>query len=157
MEAVFHKHISEGTMRAMTAVLVAVSLTAVPLRADEVVRTCAKMEAYRQFNIPRFERAQLESLRFRVPAVVECALREVALLKLAQPTTSSSAIYDQVCDLAENGTTPAIQYKASLVRMLYDHPDMFVSEGMREYVNDEEVFTALSDRLQKSVLAIVIR
>ena len=144
-------------MHAMTAMLIAVSLTAVPVRADEVVRTCARMESYRQFKIPRFERAYVESLRFPVPAVVECTLRDVALLKLAQPEMQNDAIYEQVCELARNGKTPAVQYKASLVRIVYENPQMFVEEGKAEYVNDEQVFTAISDRLQKSVLAIVLR
>jgi len=114
------------------------------------------MEAYRTFNISRFERAYLESLRFPLPAVVECSLRDVALLILAQPETRNQALYKQVCALAVNGPTPAVQYKASLVKILYENPRMFIEEGKKEYVNDEQVFTALSDRLQKSLLAVVI-
>jgi hypothetical protein len=144
-------------MKTIAAVLVAVSLTAVPLLADEVVQSCAKMEIYRQFNLPRFERHYLESLRFPVDAVVECTLREIALIKLAQPGLENPKIYQRVQELADGGNSPVIRYKASLVRIVFDNPDLFVAEGWREYRNDQDVFTAISRRLEKSVLAVMER
>jgi hypothetical protein len=144
-------------MKTVAAVLVAVSLTAVPVLADEVVQSCAKMEIYRQFNLPRFERNYLESLRFPVDAVVESTLREIALIKLAQPGLENPKIYQRVQELADGGNSPAIRYKASLVRCVFDNPDLFVAEGWREYRNDQDVFTAISRRLEMSVLAVVER
>lgn len=144
-------------MKTVAAVFVAVSLTAVPLLADEVVQSCAKMEVYRQFNLPRYERNYLASLHFPVDAVVESTLREIALLKLAQPGLENPKIYQRVQELADCGNSPAIRYKASLVRCVFDNPDLFIAEGWREYTNDQDVFTAISRRLETSVLAVVER
>jgi hypothetical protein len=144
-------------MKIMVAVLVVASLAAAQSQTDESVRTCAKMDQYRRLNMARFEPHYLVSLRHNLDAVTESALREVALIKLAQPGLEIPGVYDQICDLSEGGRSVAIRYKASLVRQVFDSPEMFVAEGWREYRTDEDVFTAISDRLQKSVLAIVIR
>ena len=144
-------------MKAIGAVLVAASLAASPLWADEVVRTCATTATYRQFNLPRYERNYLGSLDFPLDAVVESALREVALIKLSQPGVQSPALYDRVCELASGGNTPAVRYKASLVKLVFENPELFVAEGKAEYRNDEEVFTAIAHRLQETVLSVVAR
>jgi len=144
-------------MKIMAAVLVVASLAAAQSQTDESVRTCAKMDQYRRLNMARFEPHYLVSLRHNLDAVTESALREVALIKLAQPGLEIPGVYDQICDLSEGGRSVAIRYKASLVRQVFDSPEMFVAEGWREYRTDEDVFTAISDRLQKNVLAIVIQ
>jgi hypothetical protein len=144
-------------MNAIGAVLVAASLAASPLWADEVVRTCATRATYQQFNLPRYERNYLGSLNFPLDAIVESALREVVLIKLSQPEVQTSAIYDKVSELASSGNTPAVRYKASLVKLVFENPDLFVAEGKAEYRNDEEVFTAIAQRLHDTVLAVVVR
>jgi hypothetical protein len=62
-----------------------------------------------------------------------------------------------VCELARDGNTPAVRYKASLVKLVFENPELFVAEGKAEYRNDEEVFTAIAHRLQETVLAVVVR
>jgi hypothetical protein len=144
-------------MKAIGVVLVAASLAASPLWADEVVRTCATSVTYRQFNLPRYERNYVGSLHFPLDAIVESALREVALIKLCQPDVQSPALYERVCELARDGNTPAVRYKASLVKLAFENPELFATEGKAEYRNDEEVFTAIARRLQVEVLAVVVR
>jgi hypothetical protein len=115
------------------------------------------MKTYREFSFHRFERGFEESLDYPVPVVAEGALREVALIKLAQPHLESERIYTKICELANGATTPAVRYKASLVRFVFDFPELFVAEGMREYRNDEDLFTAIAGRLRQSALTIVIQ
>jgi hypothetical protein len=59
--------------------------------------------------------------------------------------------------LASEATTPTVRYKATLVKFVFDFPELFTSEGMREYLNDEELFTAIAGRLRQSALTIVIQ
>lgn len=136
-------------------VVCAASLAMSSVRADDAVRTCASYRTYKEFSFHRFHRGFEESLSFPVPLVVEGALREVALIKLAQPDLECTGVYEKVCELASSATTPAVRYKASLVRMVFDFPEMFVGERGREYRNDEEIFTALQDRLHRSALVLV--
>jgi hypothetical protein len=142
-------------MTRLMLVVCAASLALSSVRADEVVRTCASYKTYKEFSFHRFHRGYEESLDFPVPVVVESTLREVALIKLAQPDLECTKVYEKVCELASIATTPAVRYKASLVRMIFDFPEMFVGERGREYRNDEEVFTALQDRLHSSALVLV--
>lgn len=142
-------------MKRLMLVVCAASLAISSVRADDAVRTCASLKTYREFSFHRFQRGFEESLKFPVPMVVEGALREVALIKLAQPDLECTKVYEKVCELAGTATTPAVRYKASLVRMIFDFPEMFTPEGMREYLNDEDLFTALQDRLHSSALVLV--
>lgn len=144
-------------MNAISIVLVAASLAGSPVQKDDVVRTCATREAYRQFDLARFERNYAGSLRFPVDAVKECALRDLVLIKLAQPEVWSETLYDLVCDLADDGASPGVRYKAALAKLVFEQPEMFTAEGQTEYLNDEEVFAAIAGRLRETVLAIVIR
>lgn len=141
-------------MRRFLLFACAASLALAPVRADDTVRTCASFKAYREFAFHRWERALIESLRFPVPPVAEGALRDVAAIKLAQPDLSSERLYDTICELAEAGSTPAIRYKATMVRLVFDFPQLFAEEQGREYRNDQEIFTALADRLQRTTLVM---
>ena len=142
-------------MTRLLLVICAASLAMSSVRADDAVRTCASLKTYREFPFHRFETGYVESLSFPVPAVVESALREVAAIKLAQPWLTSDVVYAKICALANEAETPAVRYKALLVRMVFDFPEMFVEEREREYRNDEEIFTALQDRLRRSALVLV--
>lgn len=132
----------------------AASLALSPVRADDTVRTCASFKAYRDFAFHRWERAIIESLKYPVPPVAESALRDVAAIKLAQPDLTSGQLYDTICELADEGSTPAIRYKASMVRLVFDFPQLFAGERGREYRNDQEIFTALADRLHRTTLVM---
>jgi hypothetical protein len=142
-------------MTTLALVFCAASLAIGSVRADDTVRTCASLKTYREFSFHRFERGYLASLNFPVPAVVESALREMAAIKLAQPDLQCEPVYSKICDLANDAETPAIRYKAALVRLVFDFPKMFAAESMREYLNDEDLFTAIEERLHSSALTLV--
>jgi hypothetical protein len=139
-------------MTRLIIVVCAASLAMCSVRADDTVRTCATFKTYRDFSFHRFERAFLESLSYPVPPVVESALRDVAAVKLAQPWLISETVYAKICELANEGETPAVRYKAALVRFVFDFPDMFAGERGREYRNDQDLFSAIEARLHGSTL-----
>jgi hypothetical protein len=76
----------------------------------------------------------------------------MAAVKLAQPWLVSQNVYAKICDLANEGETPAVRYKAALVRFVFDFPQMFERERGREYRNDQELFSAIEARLHSSTL-----
>jgi hypothetical protein len=125
----------------------------VALASAEKVRTCARLESYQSVNVCRFERHFVNCLRHEVNGIVECAIREAALIKLAQPDANCPGIKHELDRLASEGGTPAIRFKAWLAVMVYENPGLFIQEGKRQYVSDEDVFTALSDRLKATLLA----
>jgi hypothetical protein len=146
---------TEGAMIRFLLFACATSLALNPVRADDTVRTCASFKAYQEYSLPRWEKGLIQSLRFPVSAVAEGALRDVAAIKLAQPDLTSTRLYDTICELADAGSTPAIRYKATLVRLVFDFPQVFEEEQGREYRNDQEIFTAIADRLQRTTLVMV--
>ena len=119
---------------------------------DDEPCTCAPMILYRQFDIDRWERGYVLCLESPVNGVVESALRQVTLMKLAQPDAACSAITKKVDYLVLWGNTPAIRYKATLARHVFENPRLFSHEAMQEYRIDEEVFSAIARRLALSYL-----
>lgn len=147
---------TEGTMIRILVLACAASIALNPVRADDndTVRTCASFKAYREYSLSRWERALIESLKFPVPPVAEGALRDAAAIKLAQPDLASTRLYNTICELADAGSTPAIRYKASMVRLVFDFPQLFEEDRGREYRNDQELFSALADRLHRTTLVM---
>ncbi len=122
--------------------------------ADDPVRTCATLREYQAFDFARYERGYLEALHSPLPAIVECALRDMAAIKLAQPDLTCERTYRRISELAEGGSTPAVRYKAMLVRFIFDFPALFVDDREREFVNDHDLFAAVEARLHRSTLVL---
>lgn len=141
-------------MTRLLLIACAASLALTPVRAEESIKTCASFKAYQQFEFHRWERGFIESLNFPVPPVVESALRDMAAIKLAQPDLTCERVYGRICELADEGATPAVRYKAAMVRMVFDFPQLFAEERGREYRNDQELFTALAQRLHHTTLVM---
>jgi hypothetical protein len=145
---------TEDAMTRLMLAVCAASLAMGSVRADDTVRTCATYATYRDFSFHRFEDRYIESLNYPVPPVVESALRDVLAVKLAQPRLRCTGVYEKICDLAITGETPAVRYKAALVRFVFDFPQMFEGERGREYTNDQEIFSAIEARLHSSTLVM---
>ncbi len=114
--------------------------------------TLGHLESYRDCELQKLERRLEVSLGHDVEGVVVSALREVAKIKLAQPSCTSERIVAKVEDLVSNGSTPAIQYKAYLTKIVLSSPLAFANEGNAEFTTDEQFFTALARKLE--VLAL---
>ena len=115
--------------------------------------TMGRLQSYQECDLQKLEASLLISLRHDVEGVVTSALREVAKIKLAQPSCSSDAIAAQVDELMSGGATPAIRYKAYLTSIVLSTPHSFVEEGVAEFQTDEQFFTALAHKLEKLVLS----
>jgi hypothetical protein len=108
----------------------------------------AEFSRYRSLDLARFERAFEISLKHEVPGVVESSLRDVVLIKIAQPGASCERIMRQVERLSLEGLTPAIRYKASLARQVLLNPGMFVVPDYDRFTTDGDVFTYISRQLE---------
>jgi len=113
--------------------------------AEECV-TCAGWQSYRQFDMPRYEKGFLGSLRHDVDGVVECAIREVAMVKMAQPAWQSGRVTAALHDLATGDRSLTIRIKASLAEAVFSEGMEFGEGGYR---TDEEVFGAIVQQLHR--------
>jgi hypothetical protein len=116
-------------------------------------QTCAAMESYRKFDVNRYGCAYVKSLGSDIEGIVESAIREAILIRLAQPTVTCPGMQQALDRLKNQGATVSIRLKASLAQLVYENPLLFVEEGFREYVTDGDVFSAIADRVEKTLLA----
>ena len=113
----------------------------------------AKVDSYKKFCLGAHEKQYLWSLNSDLELIVEGTLREIARIKLAQPACVSPSIEAKLSDLAIHGMTPGIRYKASLTIMLFRYPGFFTDEADAEFRTSDEMFTAISRKIEKNLLA----
>lgn len=113
----------------------------------------ALREAYLQVNLEQVEEGYLQSLSHSVPGVVDCALGEIARIKVTHLTWDSPAIREKLEELSREGITRGIRYKASLVSSLFDSPTLFVEESMVDFRTPKQLYRALAHRLEEDLLA----
>jgi hypothetical protein len=146
--------------RLMLAVVVTIAtsfgsaIAGEPTSRDIGFRMFAELKSYQELDFISVTKRYLGSLEYReCNEIIECGLAHVAMLILAQPTVTFEPLNEKLDDLAINGETPAIRYKAYLARMVNEQPDLFVYEKYGDYKNGDELFTALGQRLLKEALA----
>lgn len=108
---------------------------------------CAHWEAYRHVNAARFEQAYINSLRHDVDGVVEIAIREVALIKIAQPGFNSPGITTELHRLSGEGRTLPIRVKAALAESVLDNALLIEENG--GFATDEDLFTAIVQAMHR--------
>ncbi len=96
------------------------------------------------------ERNFLWALNYDVDGVVEDALREVVKAKIEDPTFASRAIERKVEELAESGVSPAIRYRASLTKIVFENPELFCGDSLQCFKEGEELFTGIVHCLERS-------
>lgn len=120
---------------------------------DTILRTCAPVASYRAMNAKRYQPACVISLRHDIEGVVECALRDATMLKIARPDLEMPAIKDEIDRLTEHGQSLVVRYKASLARQVFENPQMFAPLADSDFYTAEEAFTAIADQLERTLLA----
>jgi hypothetical protein len=60
---------------------------------------------------------------------------------------------ESLTDIAGEGLTPAIRYKASLVKALFETPALFAIEGGKDFRTPLQLYRAVARRLETNLLA----
>jgi hypothetical protein len=113
----------------------------------------APQERYVQANLPRLERAYLNALENPIEGIVESVLREVARIKIEHLEWESGELAERLAEIAGEGTTPAIRYKASLVKALFEIPALFALEEGKDFRTPSQLYRAVARRLETNLLA----
>jgi hypothetical protein len=85
--------------------------------------------------------------------VVESSLAHIAYISMCIPDFCTEEMQSNVSALSVAGRTAVIQYKAYLASLAIGSPKLFVQEACEKYENGEQLFTALSKRLQETLLS----
>lgn len=113
------------------------------------MRPFASTETYRSFDIKRYEKNFSQSLSHPLPIIVESALAQVVMVKLAQPDIPCIEWQKQITQLALDGPTSGVRYKAYLAMMAFDQPKQFARILSGQYRTTDEMFIALAVELQR--------
>jgi hypothetical protein len=112
--------------------------------------TAAKLSS---LKISWVDKGYSASLQSDNRGVVEAAITYVVRLKLASPESDFKRIKSQLDVLKESGETVSIRYKAYLAGVVFEHSEMFNSIDPARYEHAEELFGALSTRMQEAFLS----
>lgn len=134
--------------------LTAASLIIAALTTTAVARNSApdrSTEKTTPVNFVQTEQRYLDCLNSGNNGVVESALAQVVKMVLVFPEQPFVQLRMKVRDLAENGRTPAIRYRAYLAAAILEDPSMFTdaSDGSN---GDNDVFVQAANILQKQLL-----
>jgi hypothetical protein len=148
-------------MKTIAVVLAALSLcfgsgyAGVPAnsRADDTEHPGTASSTHNALKPELLEKNFLWALNFNVDGVVEDALKEVAKIKLDYPSYDSRAIRKKVDDLADHGNSPAIRYRASLTKIVFECPGLFKDENLQCCREGQEFFAGIVRCLEKARLA----
>ena len=102
-------------------------------------------------NFVQTEQRYLDCLGSENDGVVESALAQVVKMVLVFPDQPFGQIRLKVQDLAENGRTAAIRYRAYLAAAILEDPAMFAGLPHGN-INDNDVFLQAANILQKQLL-----
>ncbi|MGD0338931.1 MAG: hypothetical protein ABSB78_09095 [Bacteroidota bacterium] len=111
------------------------------------------LKNYSAADMKRLDKAYASSLSYPNNNIVEAALALVTMIKLDVPANKFSLIEDKIGDLVIKGETPVIRFKAYLAEMVFTDPDMFREEAVRHYENTDALFSALAERITKTLLS----
>ncbi|HXF99606.1 MAG TPA: hypothetical protein VNL69_02425 [Bacteroidota bacterium] len=140
-------------MRALRATIIAglfIGMTQAMAQEEPTIglRPFAQPNIYRTFDIRRYEKNLEQSLAHPMPVIVESALAQVTMLKLAQPDVVTKSWEKRIADLVLQGGSPAVRYKAHLAMMVFLQPQAFASSFRADYRTTDEFFIALADRMK---------
>jgi len=113
----------------------------------------ASQERYVRADLQRLERAYLSAFECPLEGVAESALREVARIKITHLAWESADLMQKLEEISREGVTPAIRYKASLVKALFETPALFALEEGKDFRTPSQLYLAVARRLEINLLA----
>jgi hypothetical protein len=123
-------------------------------QADQPVSVFASLSSYQRADLGRIEKSFLFCLDCEVDGVVESAIAELTRLKLIKTTAESERIQEKMADLSMSGRSPSVRYKAYLASVVFDNPLLFAAESGLPFTTQNELFSAIANRLAQSVLVM---
>jgi hypothetical protein len=85
--------------------------------------------------------------------IIVSALAVVTMVKLDPPADEFPMIKDRINDLAANGSTPMIRYRASLAAAVFADPAIFKEKAAHQYSDADAFFSALAEGTTEQLLS----
>ena len=129
----------------------ALGQTSTPQAADERPYISSAI-SYTTANVPRVKKNFLWTLQSDNDGVMESGIAHVAQMRIMLPDEDMKEFDATLNQLAINGRTQAIRYKAYLTTQVFASPAPFRHVAEVSYASGDEFFTAIATRLQQTVL-----
>jgi hypothetical protein len=97
------------------------------------------------------------ALHSECDGVVESSIAHSTLLRIVAQELDMSKVHSALADLADQGRTPAIRYKAYLATAVFDNPAKFENTLRVRYTDSEQFFNAVASQVHKTLLGHNIR
>ena len=92
------------------------------------------------------------AMRSECNGVVESAIIHSTLLRILAQDLDMSQIRSALADLADEGRTPEIRYRAFLAMAVFDNPAKFENAGRALYANGDQFFSVVASQVHNSLL-----
>ena len=148
-------------MKATTAVMTALLMGAATVSAPAQVAIGSKAEQPYFSSVETHYRVDLRNacknymacLASENEGVVESAIAHVIRMKMVLQNETFCDLRSAINSLAVTGSSPSIRYRAYLASLILDNPSWFAEECVKDYKNPTEMYTALANRLDKTLLS----
>ncbi|MBI1939267.1 MAG: hypothetical protein HYS25_14250 [Ignavibacteriales bacterium] len=97
----------------------------------------------------------LYGLKSDYSSVVESTLFVILQVKNRYPNADYDKLIDRLNELAIDGRTPSIRYKAQLASLYYNYHDLFAEIKFVEKENPDKYFKMIAEKIEsQSILAV---
>jgi hypothetical protein len=107
---------------------------------------------YKNLKMQQVVRNFEANLRSPIPGVVEATIGHTIWLRLVRPDANLYHLQEAITEVAANGTTAAIRYRASLAAMVLYSPGLFCCLTDRSYKSADDLFAGVSGRAQETLI-----
>jgi len=115
-------------------------------------RYFSSRRTYEAMDLSRARKNYIACLASDNEGVVQSALAQVAMIKLILPGGKFEDLQAAVNSLAVCGKSPETRYEAYLTGLVFDSPGMFRQEAKTTYQDADQLFVALSGRVQSTLI-----
>jgi hypothetical protein len=107
---------------------------------------------YKNLKMQQVVRNFEANLQSPIPGVVEATLGHTIWLRVVRPDANLYHLQDAISEVAVNGATAAIRYRASLAAMVLYSPSLFCCLTDRSYKSADDLFVRVSGRAQETLI-----
>jgi hypothetical protein len=154
----------EDIMKAYTAIALGLTLAASTALSQGSLQQVADdmpyfstAESYATANLTQAKKVFKWSLESDNDGVVESALGHIAHMRIMLPQEVMTDVEEAVTELAANGRTPVIRYKAYLVSLVFDNPTRFGQTVLNTYASSDELFGVIATQVQQTLLGYSVQ
>lgn len=102
----------------------------------------------------RVVKRALYGMNSEIPSIVESSLFVILEVKNRYPNEDYKELLDKLNDLAYNGPTISIRYKAQLVSLFFNYHDLFKDVQITENNNPDKYFRIIASKIENNSFAL---